>query len=77
MSARKNDDSVVTASIPLDFRHDWLGVLSMDFSVREMKAFLVSAIKGGQEGEYQLYDSRVEPDSFLSVGECIEPVVLP
>lgn len=55
----QNDDPVVTASIPLDFRHDWLGVLSMDFSVREMKAFLVSAIKGGQEGEYQLYDSRL------------------
>ncbi|MGN2424738.1 cellulose biosynthesis regulator diguanylate cyclase DgcQ [Klebsiella electrica] len=54
----QNDDPVVTASVPLDFRHDWLGVLSMDFSVREMKAFLVSAIKGGQEGEYQLYDSR-------------------
>ncbi|VTN40490.1 putative diguanylate cyclase YedQ [Raoultella ornithinolytica] len=59
MSMRKTDDPVVTASIPLDFRHDWLGVLSMDFSVREMKAFLVSAIKGGQEGEYQLYDSRL------------------
>ncbi|WP_434640067.1 cellulose biosynthesis regulator diguanylate cyclase DgcQ [Klebsiella sp. I138] len=55
----QNDDPVVAASIPLDFRHDWLGVLSMDFSVREMKAFLVSAIKGGQEGEYQLYDSRL------------------
>lgn len=55
----QNDDPVVTASIPLDFRHDCLGVLSMDFSVREMKAFLVSAIKGGQEGEYQLYDSRL------------------
>ena len=54
----QNDDPVVTASVPLDFRHDWLGVLSMNFSVREMKAFLVSAIKGGQEGEYQLYDSR-------------------
>jgi hypothetical protein len=46
----QNDDPVVTASIPLDFRHDWLGVLSMDFSVREMKAFLVSAIKGARRG---------------------------
>ncbi len=54
----QNDDPVVTVSVPLDFRHDWFGVLSMDFSVREMKAFLVSAIKGGEEGEYQLYDSR-------------------
>lgn len=55
----QTDDPVVTASIPLDFEHDWLGVLSMDFSVREMKAFLVRAIQGGQEGEYQLYDGRM------------------
>lgn len=53
------DAQVVTASVPLDFRHYWHGVLAMDFSVREMKAFLVSAAKGGQDGEYQLYDNRL------------------
>ncbi len=50
---------VVTASVPLDFRHYWHGVLAMDFSVREMKTFLVNAAKGGQDGEYQLYDNRL------------------
>lgn len=50
---------VVTASIPLDFQRYWLGVLAMDFSVQEMKTFLVNAIKTGEEGEYQLYDNRL------------------
>ena len=50
---------VVTASIPLDFQRYWLGVLAMDFSVQEMKTFLVNAIKTGEEGEYQLYDNQL------------------
>ncbi|WP_139536366.1 cellulose biosynthesis regulator diguanylate cyclase DgcQ [Klebsiella spallanzanii] len=53
------ETQVVTASIPLDFQRYWLGVLAMDFSVSEMKAFLVNAVKSGQEGEYQLYDNRL------------------
>lgn len=67
----QGDDPVVTASVPLDFQHDWLGVLAMNFSVREMKAFLVSAIKGGQEGEYQLYDSRLNPIASSSPGQVL------
>lgn len=50
---------VITASIPLDYQRYWLGVLAMDFSVQEMKAFLVNAIKTGEEGEYQLYDNQL------------------
>lgn len=53
------EEQVVTASIPLDFAGYWRGVLAMDFSVSEIKAFLISAMKGGQEGEYQLYDSHL------------------
>lgn len=53
------EEQVVTASIPLDFAGYWRGVLAMDFSVSEIKAFLVSAMQGGQEGEYQLYDSHL------------------
>jgi hypothetical protein len=44
------EEQVVTASIPLDFAGYWRGVLAMDFSVSEIKAFLVSAMQGGQEG---------------------------
>ena len=45
------EEQVVTASIPLNFAGYWRGVLAMDFSVSEIKAFLISAMKGGQEGE--------------------------
>ncbi len=40
------EEQVVTASIPLDFAGYWRGVLAMDFSVSEIKAFLVSAMQG-------------------------------
>ncbi|WP_072171047.1 cellulose biosynthesis regulator diguanylate cyclase DgcQ [Trabulsiella odontotermitis] len=50
---------LVTASVPIDVDHYWFGVLAMDFSVSEMKAFLMSAVEGEKEGEYQLYDSRM------------------
>ncbi len=52
------EEQVVTASIPLDFAGYWRGVLAMDFSVSEIKAFLVSAMQGTR-GEYQLYDSHL------------------
>ncbi|MGF7447541.1 cellulose biosynthesis regulator diguanylate cyclase DgcQ, partial [Klebsiella michiganensis] len=57
--ASQREMQVVTASIPLDFQRYWLGVLAMDFSVQEMKTFLVNAIKTGEEGEYQLYDNQL------------------
>ena len=50
---------LVTASVPIDVNQYWFGVLAMDFSVSEMKAFLMSAVEGEKEGEYQLYDSRM------------------
>ncbi|KNC94783.1 cellulose biosynthesis regulator diguanylate cyclase DgcQ [Trabulsiella odontotermitis] len=49
----------VTASVPIDVDQYWFGVLAMDFSVSEMKNFLLSAVEGEREGEYQLYDSRM------------------
>ncbi|VUS54125.1 cellulose biosynthesis regulator diguanylate cyclase DgcQ [Klebsiella huaxiensis] len=55
----QREAQVVTASIPLDYQRYWLGVLAMDFSVREMRNFLVNAVKNGQESEYQLYDNRL------------------
>jgi hypothetical protein len=52
---------VVTASITLDFQRYWLGVLAMDFSVQEMKTFLVNAIKTGEEGECRFNLSMQHP----------------
>ncbi|MBN0617258.1 hypothetical protein JTM18_35760, partial [Pseudomonas aeruginosa] len=57
-------DTATTKAVPAAAAHAtrqgyWRGVLAMDFSVSEIKAFLVSAMQGGQEGEYQLYDSHL------------------
>lgn len=44
----------------------------MDFSIRDLQNFLVSAVKGGQMGEYQLYDKQLNllassaPDDVLT-----------
>ncbi len=69
------EEQVVTASIPLDFAGYWRGVLAMDFSVSEIKAFLVSAMQGGQEGEYQLYDSHLNLLALFRAGECPDAIV--
>lgn len=58
----------VTAAVPLDYQHYWFGVLAIQLSVSEMTQFLTHAVEGEDEGEYQLYDRRMnliassEPD---------------
>ena len=47
-------DTATTKAVPAAAAHAtrqgyWRGVLAMDFSVSEIKAFLVSAMQGGQE----------------------------
>ncbi len=63
--------SLVTASLPLDFKHYWYGVLAIDFSVSEMKNFLLRAVEGEEEGEYQLYDSKMNLIASSAVGADI------
>lgn len=58
----------VTAAVPLDYQQYWFGVLAIQLSVSEMTQFLTHAVEGEDEGEYQLYDRRMnliassEPD---------------
>ena len=58
----------VTAAVPLDYQQYWFGVLAIQLSVSEMTQFLRHAVEGEDEGEYQLYDRRMnliassEPD---------------
>lgn len=44
------EEQVVTASIPLDFAGYWRGVLAMDFSVSEIKAFWSAPCRAGRRG---------------------------
>ena len=49
----------VTAAVPLDYEQYWFGVLAIQLSVNEMTQFLTQSVEGEEEGEYQLYDRRM------------------
>lgn len=53
-------DSLVTASVPLDYQNYWYGVLSMSFPVSSMRAVLTEARQSEDKGEYQLYDAQFD-----------------
>ncbi|EOZ7625497.1 cellulose biosynthesis regulator diguanylate cyclase DgcQ [Enterobacter mori] len=50
---------LITASVPIYYDHFWYGVVAMDISVDTMKQLLVEALDNHTEGEYQLYDMRL------------------
>lgn len=50
---------LITASVPIYYDHFWYGVLAMDISFATMKQLLVEAMDKHTEGEYQLYDTRL------------------
>ncbi|MEE9648159.1 cellulose biosynthesis regulator diguanylate cyclase DgcQ [Enterobacter soli] len=50
---------VITASVPIYYDHYWYGVVAMDFSLSTMKRLLTDATSDHAEGEYQLYDTRL------------------
>lgn len=50
---------MVTASAPLNYDQYWFGVLAIQLSVNEMTQFLMQSVEGEAEGEYQLYDRRM------------------
>ncbi|HIC2869477.1 TPA: cellulose biosynthesis regulator diguanylate cyclase DgcQ [Enterobacter kobei] len=54
-----NGERTITASVPIYFEHYWYGVVAMDFSIHTMKRLLTEATQDRTEGEYQLYDTRL------------------
>lgn len=52
-------EQAITASVPIYFDHYWYGVVAMDFSLSTMKRLLTDATSDHTEGEYQLYDTRL------------------
>lgn len=64
---------LITASVPIYYDHFWYGVVAMDISVDTMKQLLEEAMDNHTEGEYQLYDTRLNmiatsesPDSSVN-----------
>ncbi|EOZ4637318.1 MULTISPECIES: cellulose biosynthesis regulator diguanylate cyclase DgcQ [Enterobacter] len=53
------NERMITASVPIYFDHYWYGVVAMDFSLNTMKRLLADATDDHAEGEYQLYDTRL------------------
>ncbi|WP_325939302.1 cellulose biosynthesis regulator diguanylate cyclase DgcQ [Kluyvera cryocrescens] len=50
---------MVIAAVPLDFQQYWFGVLAIQLSVNEVTQFLIQSVEGEDDGEYQLYDRRM------------------
>lgn len=49
----------LTASMPVDYRNQWLGVLAMDFDLSAINTFLANAAAGEGDGRFQLYDRHM------------------
>jgi diguanylate cyclase len=49
----------VAVTLPVDYQHYWYGVLAIEFSLAQMKQLLATATEGEKEGEYRLYDNRM------------------
>ena len=58
-SAWTGDERAITASVPIYFDHYWYGVVAMDFTLGTMQRLLADATEDRTEGEYQLYDTRL------------------
>jgi diguanylate cyclase (GGDEF)-like protein len=49
----------VAVSLPLDYQKYWHGVLAIEFSLPQIKELLMLAKQGEAEGEYRLYDRKM------------------
>ncbi|MGC8401085.1 hypothetical protein ACP3P6_11835 [Enterobacter mori] len=58
--------------MPIYYDHFWYGVVAMDISVDTMKQLLVEAMDNHTEGEYQLYDTRL---NMIATSESPESTV--
>lgn len=56
----RQQEQVITASLPLDYRNEWYGVLAMDFTLDSMNQFLREAMFLRQEGDILLLDRRFQ-----------------
>ncbi len=53
------NERLITASVPVYQDNYWYGVLAMDFTLPTMTQLLMDAVDQHKDGEYQLYDNRL------------------
>lgn len=58
-SSWTGEERTIAASVPIYFDHYWYGVVAMDFALSTMQRLLADATEDRTEGEYQLYDTRL------------------
>lgn len=49
----------IVVSIPLDYQRYWYGVLALEFSMEQIRLYLMNATDTEIDGEYQLYDHQM------------------
>ncbi|MCS2171682.1 cellulose biosynthesis regulator YedQ [Scandinavium sp. TWS1a] len=68
----------VAVSLPVDYEHYWHGVLAIEFSLAQMKQLLTTSTQGEAEGEYRLYDRKMNLlASSLAPGDTPSPLSEP
>ena len=58
-SSAAHQERMITASVPVYQENYWYGVLAMDFTLPTMTKLLMDAVDQRKDGEYQLYDNRL------------------
>ncbi|AVH19484.1 cellulose biosynthesis regulator YedQ [Enterobacter sp. SGAir0187] len=68
-SSWTQDERTITASVPIYLDHYWYGVVAMDFTLSTMQQLLAEATEDRTEGEYQLYDTRLNMIATSALAE--------
>ncbi|MFH7929144.1 cellulose biosynthesis regulator diguanylate cyclase DgcQ [Enterobacter roggenkampii] len=68
-SSWTQDERTITASVPIYRDHYWYGVVAMDFTLSTMQQLLAEATEDRTEGEYQLYDTRLNMIATSALAE--------
>lgn len=53
-----SDGLIITASLPIDYNNQWMGVISMDFTVEKLRQYLLGSAPSNSGGIYLLFDNR-------------------
>ncbi|MGB7802324.1 diguanylate cyclase [Buttiauxella sp.] len=56
-----SDETLINASIPVDFGGEWIGLLGIAFDSQSVQKFLSSSLPEDTQSAYRLYDAQLKP----------------
>jgi len=56
-----SDETLINASIPVDFGGEWIGLLGIVFDSQSVQKFLSSSLPEDTQSAYRLYDAQLKP----------------